>query len=363
MKFFDVIRYDSSESRNVFAWRTPNKHIRYGATLQVSPGQTAILFMNGRLVESYGSGKHRIDGNSSQILTPIKKMFTGGINPDSTELWFINTFEIPPISWGTPERSQVRIYTKEGRSFTAYIGSHGNFKVKIKDNEKFINHFMVGAPEDTITFEYIQHIFLREFLHKITDILSVVYSNGKIAFDQISTQKSIISKQVLAEIKDGFDMYGIDLVDFRIEKISLDDKTNKFLRKIELERELSYEEGMKEYETSNNRIRAEKNYSDSRRYSQENEGYSYQQKRGFDVLEKMVENEGNSNDLFHAGLGLSTGIGIGKEINKNISNIFDKNREDIDTDSDDFKYCYKCGKKTHKESIFCSNCGQKLKEL
>lgn len=376
MKFLDVVRYDGEDSREVFAWRHPNNELRRGTTLQVSTGQTAALFSNGKLVELYSPGKHAVSGNSSQLLTPMKKLFTGGINTDSTSIWFMNTYDIPPVNWGTPHRSQVRIYTHEGRSLSANVGANGSFEVKISDLEKFINNFMVSAG-DRITFEYLQDRFIKECLPLITDSLGHGYAIEGIPFDQIATQKVKLADFILKDMRNSLDRFGIEIIQFRISDINLDEETRKNIRKWETTRLDNFELGQGEREYSLGKTTADKNYSDTRKYAQDNEGYTYQERRKFDVLDKVAANEGSSSEFLNMGIGLGTGLGVGKSIAHEVASTFidnpisdnqnGSNKELLDAskaipNGKEGAYCSFCGKKIAMAGLFCSHCGKKIIE-
>ena len=74
---FEVVRYEGEDTRNILAWRHPNKNMKPGTTLIVNPGQRAVFFSNGRAVESYEEGKHKVDGNNTQFLTGLKSFVSG----------------------------------------------------------------------------------------------------------------------------------------------------------------------------------------------------------------------------------------------------------------------------------------------
>lgn len=90
LNIFEVVRYEGEDTRNILAWRHPNKNMKPGTTLIVNPGQRAVFFSNGRAVESYEEGKHKIDGNNTQFLSGLKSFVSGGVSPDSSFLWFVN---------------------------------------------------------------------------------------------------------------------------------------------------------------------------------------------------------------------------------------------------------------------------------
>ena len=97
-------------------------------------------------------------------------------------------------------------------------------------------------------------------------------------------------------------------------------------------------------------------------------GYSYTQERSFDTLEGAATNPGSTSaSVMGAGLGLGMGVGLGNnvggafgDIGKNINTKETKEcphcRERINTE---YRFCPSCGKDTSasKNTIKCSKCG------
>ena len=153
LNIFEVVRYEGEDTRNILAWRHPNKNMKPGTTLIVNPGQRAVFFSNGRAVESYEEGKHKIDGNNTQFLSGLKSFVSGGVSPDSSFLWFVNMYDLQPIGWGTP--SPILVRDPESQ-IPVELKSYGNFIPRIVDLETFILEFMPSHP-DMITADVFQN--------------------------------------------------------------------------------------------------------------------------------------------------------------------------------------------------------------
>lgn len=124
------------------------------------------------------------------------------------------------------------------------------------------------------------------------------------------------------------DEYGIDLVNFYVNEISVpeDDSAVKKLKDA-----LSK--------------RAEMNII----------GYSYQQERSFDTLEGAAKNPGSSSTLMGAGMGLGMGVGMGKSVGRGFSGI----AQEIQTSAPDAatNECPKCHAQIPAGQRFCGSCG------
>jgi hypothetical protein len=92
------------------------------------------------------------------------------------------------------------------------------------------------------------------------------------------------------------------------------------------------------------------------------EGFTYQQERGFDVAEKVAQNEGTGNfSSAGIGLGMIAGIGgtVGGAVSGVISNAIDPLKQTplANTSSPAAPFCDNCGNALSAGAAFCDSCG------
>ncbi len=90
------------------------------------------------------------------------------------------------------------------------------------------------------------------------------------------------------------------------------------------------------------------------------EGYTYQQERGFDVAEKIAQNEGAGNfSSAGIGLGMMAGIGgtVGSAVNKTFNTAIDGMTEQHVMQT---MFCDNCGAKLTPDMDFCEECGMQV---
>ena len=78
-------------------------------------------------------------------------------------------------------------------------------------------------------------------------------------------------------------------------------------------------------------------------------GYTYQQERTFDVLDKAAQNEGSASDLMGIGMGLRDGVPIGHTVANMGQNILNAGE----------RRCPSCGASLPPNARFCLECGQR----
>ncbi|MGU7983202.1 hypothetical protein ACS6YI_08010 [Streptococcus suis] len=60
LNLFEVVRYEGEDTRNILAWRHPNKNMKPGTTLIVNPGQRLSSFQTGELLRLTKKGNIKL---------------------------------------------------------------------------------------------------------------------------------------------------------------------------------------------------------------------------------------------------------------------------------------------------------------
>lgn len=342
LNLFDVIRYEGEDTRNILAWRHPKTNIKIGATVIVNPGQRAVFFSNGRAVATYDAGKHKIEGNDIQTASGIKNFLSGGISSDSSFLWFVNTYDLQPIGWGTSSPIMVRDPESD---IPVELKIHGNFIPRIVDLEAFILEFMPSHP-DLITATILQNRFRQTASGLISSAISQVIYNYKIPIIDIEMHSFDIAVGLSEILSSHFAKYGISIEEFNIEALKVNQNSN----------------GYREIFKFHKQILEAK----SKQASRDIEEYTYQEERQFDILEKAAQNNDSAGNLIGAGMKIAMGLGLGAKFSNLVDQIEDRNSfdKDVNQHQTDFKgetvlanFCNQCGTAFLEGENFCTNCG------
>ena len=90
------------------------------------------------------------------------------------------------------------------------------------------------------------------------------------------------------------------------------------------------------------------------------EGYTYQQERGYDVAEKAAQNEGIGEfSNMGIGLGMMTGVGgaVGGMVGGAVSDAFSGRGTAPQQPTTANKFCNQCGAELTPGATFCDECG------
>ena len=161
---------------------------------------------------------------------------------------------------------------------------------------------------------------------------------------QINSELNDLSKFMYNALVDLFKPYGITLITFSINSITVDEKDSSY-------------QTVKAALASGAKTRWESTAkTDALAYEQQKLGYTYQQKRSFDVMDKVAEKSngsGNSNQFMEMGLGLAMGSQLGTMVGAQMGNV----AAAVQVGPNKTKICPKCKGELDKNERFCHHCG------
>ena len=320
MALFQVIKYDGPAG--VVAWKHPNEEVGTWSQLIVNESQEVVLLKGGKIAEVYGAGRHKLNTANIPLIKRIVNLPFGGHSPFTAELWFINKTATLDVKWGTPTPVQVQ---DQKYGVTVPVRSNGILGLKIIDSRVFLSK-LIGTL-GSFTSDNIADHFRGIYITKIKDVIAQYVIVKKISVFELNAHLNELSEYVKKALQAFAGEYGIDMVHFSVNDLSLpdDDPSVKRLRE-----------------------------SLAKKADMDIVGYTYQQKRTFDVLEGAAKNKGTSSTFMGAGLGFGAGQAIGEQI----SNMFKSVNQD--GNADDSYICRKCGAKLSKEMKFCNQCGTQI---
>lgn len=338
LHLIDVIRYKGEDTKNILAWKEPNTTLKPGTKLEVMPNQLAIFVKSGRVAEMYEQGKHEVAGQSTPFLTGVTKMFTGGVDPYSAILYFINKPDQIGIQWGTADPIQIPVPgTVSARSggLSLPAGAHGRYSVTL-DYEKsddpqvvehnkqrveaFFEQFVAG--HDVVTRKDVSRLISQRANSVIRTMIAQAFIKLNIPINQIDASTAqigdVIAKQleVNGVFKEFEERYGLKLLDFTLDAISIDKSSAAYLTYSKLANRVEERAATAESKLYDDQLDAQgaMAHTDAAAYDQQQRGYTYQQARTMDVLQAAAENTGTGSDLMNGAIGLGVGLHAGGAI-------------------------------------------------
>ncbi|MPM46864.1 hypothetical protein SDC9_93571 [bioreactor metagenome] len=358
MAIEQIIKYEGDNT--TFVWKHPCEDFNTGSQLIVHESQEAIFFLNGQALDLFGSGRHTLETQNIPILSKIANIPTGGISPFHCEIYFINKTEQMSIKWGTDSKVQ---YLEPTYKFPISIGANGEMALSVNDSRKLLIK-LVGTERILDQLQLVK--FFRAFLMtKVKTYIAQTMKNNAINIFEIDEQLEEFSKSLKVRLENDFLDYGVDLRRFFVTGIVKPDGDSQYEKFKDLhfrqyadiaEAELQQKVGIIEQQTESKKMVIEAEGIAKKRAT---EGYSYQQERGFDVAEKVAQNEGVGN-FSSAGIGLGMMAGVGGVVGNAVGGVFNNSVSGMTQQvpaSQATRFCDNCGCELVAGVSFCDNCG------
>lgn len=329
----DRIKYDGSQNGSPWlVYKYPSEKFVLGSQLIVNQGQEALFFKGGEALDLFGAGTHTLHTGNLPLLNKLVNFPFGGDTPFTAEVYYINKTSKLNMNWGTPNAFPVED-PKYGIILS--IRSHGTYGVRINDTRMFITELVGAVPNgSTVTYEFAASYFSGLLVSKIKNVISAYMIRQKISFLEVTGYLEEISKDCEEAVKDEFDRFGAEVVNFYVETITPSKDEYEKLRTYKEELSLG--------------------------------GDFYTKRRSLDIMENLAENNGVGG-LATAGASLGIGLRFAHQAGGMFQNVggamnITPNGTGINAqpNSNSGNKCPHCGASNLVGQKFCGTCGKMM---
>ena len=353
-----IIKYEGDNS--TFIWKHPCEDFNSMTQLIVHESQEAIFFMNGQALDLFGAGRHTLETQNIPMIGKVLNRATNDKSPFHCEVYFINKTEQMSIKWGTDSKVQ---YIEPTYGFPISIGASGEMSLRA-DNARKLLLKLVGT-ESFLGQQKLVSFFRAFLMTRVkTYIAQVMKSNGINIFE-IDENLTTFSDSIKKLLVNDFSEYGVALEQFFVTTIVKPDGDRQYEKFKELhfrqyadiaEAKLRQQISVIDAQTEAQKVVIDSQAQATKRTQ---EGYTYAQERGFDVAEKVAQNEavGQMTNL-GVGLGTMAGVGgvVGGVVGTAVSDALN-NTTPTAPKAAEGGFCDNCGAKLVPGSAFCDECG------
>ncbi len=324
-KIADIIKYEGDNS--TFIWKHPCEDFNSLTQLIVHESQEAIFMMNGQALDLFGAGRYTLETQNIPKIGKILNRTTDGQTPFHCEVYFINKTEQMAVKWGTDSKVQ---FMEPTYNFPISIGASGEMSLRAEDSRKLLLK-LVGT-ENFLSQENLTRYFRAFLMTKVKSYLAQVIREQKISIFEIDERLNEISSALMKMLQPDFKDYGIALERFFVTTIVKPDGESSYEKFKSLhfrqyadimEAKLRQQTAVIDAETE-----AQKTViaSQAMATKRAQEGYTYQQERGFDVAQDVAKNEAIG-EFTNMGVGFGTMAGVGGAVGgivgSAVNNAFD----------------------------------------
>lgn len=305
----DVIKYEGDNS--TFIWKHPSEDFNALTQLIVHESQEAIFFMNGQALDLFGPGRYALETQNIPKIGKVLNRTTGDRTPFHCEVYFINKTEQMSIKWGTDSKVQ---YIDPQYGFPLSIGASGEMSLRADDSRKLLVK-LVGT-ENFLGQQKLTGFFRAFLMTRVKTYIAQVIKSNAINIFEIDENLTAFSENIHNLLIPDFADYGISLEKFFVTNIVKPDGDRQYEQFKELHfrqyADVAVAKLRQQTEVIDAQTEAQKVVIDSQAQAAKRvqEGYTYAQERGFDVAEKVAQNEAVG-QFTNMGVGLGTMAGVG----------------------------------------------------
>lgn len=325
---FEVIKYEGDNSTLVY--RYPTEDFNTKSKLIVQQSQEAVFYSRGQLADRFTEGTYTLETKNIPIIRGLVNLPYGKESPFSAVVYFVNKTEQMNVKWGLQKIS----FTEPKFGALLNVGASGTLSFKVDDAKIFLGK-LVGTKTSFDQNEVMT--FLKEFInaHGRTHLANIFNTDSSLDIFTVETKLNELADKLYACLADDFKDYGLRLEKFIVTNVAKDEESEAYRELLKLKQQQLIIEGIKAQGARDvvaadvaNQVAMKQKQGDvaiqqmqqdtdargvivdsnAQAIKRQQEGYTYQQERGFDVAEKTAQNEGAGN---FAAAGMGVGIGVG----------------------------------------------------
>ena len=215
----EVIQWKEDTGEDM-VWRFPaSDEIKMGAQLIVSESQSAVFFRDGKALDVFTAGRHTLSTMNLPVLTKLMSWPFGFKSPFQAEVYYVSRRVFTNQKWGTREP----VVFRDTEFKMVRLRAFGIFSMRIIEPQLFVNT-VVGTQQRYTTGDV--EGFLRDIIvSRLNDVLGETL---KTLLD-LPRYYDELGVALKTRVKEDFDRYGLELVDFYINSITPPEDVQKVI--------------------------------------------------------------------------------------------------------------------------------------
>ena len=244
---------------------------RLGSQVIVQESQVAIFVRQGQVLDALGPGSHTLSTANLPILSNLVGLVTGGRNPFTADLYFVNLKDMPQVPWGT--NPPIVLETPGKGVGVVLLITHGVIDIGIEDPVRFLKQYGIGKA--IVRLADIRDRIQTMLLGELAGLLS---SSGAKSIMEANQLLQDLEGAALAKLNEQFAAIGMRIKAFEAKPFTAKEVSTEELR----------------------------NYVDFE---------TWERIRRLEVADAAASNTGAGGALASAGVGLGVGQQVGSALN------------------------------------------------
>ena len=191
--------------------------IKLGAQLVVHEAQEAVLYRDGKALDTFGPGRHTLSTQNIPLLGKIIGAPFGGDSPFRVSVVFVNKRTFIDQKWGTREP----VVFRDSELGMVRLRAFGMYAYRIEDSQLFVNTVVgsQGLFETVRLQDFYRDIIVSRLNDLLGETLKTIFDLLKY-YDELGTAAK-------ARVIEDFSKYGVDLTDFYINSVTPPDEVQE----------------------------------------------------------------------------------------------------------------------------------------
>ncbi len=218
MDISQVINFEGSPDQLV--WKSPIEDFNTTSILVVPETHVALLVVNGNACDLFPPGRHTLETPNIPLVKKIINIPTSGKTSFPCKVFFINKVHQMDITWGIPGEITLNdpLY-----DIFLHIGMCGNMNFRINDDGARQFMLKLVGFRDSFDAEEMVSKFRGIIKQYVKSAISKIMNVGKVSYFDMNENLFEISEVVKEQLIPIFLDYGIDVLQFNIESITVPD--------------------------------------------------------------------------------------------------------------------------------------------
>ena len=193
--------------------------IKMGAQLVVRENQAAVFFRDGQALDVFGPGRHTLSTQNLPILTRLLSLPYGFTSPFRAEAYFVNLKVFTNMRWGTKDP----VAFKDSQLGLIRLRAFGTFTLRVAQPSLFLNS-LVGT-QGSYTTDQLEDYLREVIVARLNDFLGETVDS----LIELPRHYDEMAVAVKTRVADDFRKYGIELVDFYINRITPPEEVERMI--------------------------------------------------------------------------------------------------------------------------------------